>query len=162
MITLIAAIQKDRGIGIDGTLPWRIPEDLKHFKEVTTGHPIIMGRKTFESIGRALPKRTNIVLTTDESWTAENVVVARTFMDALDHASHAEGSEEIFVIGGAGVYASALIHAHRILLTEVDTHEPCDAFFPEFISQFPVKKVQGIFVSESGIPFSFVEYRRSV
>lgn len=160
MITLISAIQKDRGIGINGTLPWRIPEDLKRFKEVTSGHPIVMGRKTFESIGRPLPKRTNIVLTTDRAWNAEGVTVVHDFASALEVAQKSEGGDDVFIIGGAGVYASALPLADRILLTEVDATEVCDAFFPEFASQFPLETSRESFVSESGITAAFVEYRR--
>jgi len=160
MITIISAIQNDRGIGINGALPWRIPEDLKRFKEVTTGHPIIMGRKTFESIGRVLPNRTNIVLSSDAAWNADGVTVARDFASALTTASESNGGSDVFIIGGAGVYASALSHADRILLTEVDASQECDAFFPEFKSQFPLETSREPFVSESGISAAFVEYRK--
>jgi dihydrofolate reductase len=161
MITIISAIQNDRGIGSKGTLPWHIPEDLTHFKEVTTGHPIIMGRRTFESIGRALPNRTNIVLSSDNTWNADGVIVARDFASALTTASESAGGTEIFIIGGAGVYASALSHADRILLTEVDALQECDAFFPEFKSRFPLEITRKPFTSESGVSAAFVEYRKA-
>ena len=130
-IILIAAMDKNRGIGIDNKLPWKIPEDLQHFKETTSRKAVLMGRKTFESIGRPLPNRRNIVLSRDDKW--DNAWVTRLFSaeDALRYAS-AYPLPELFVIGGEEIYKQFLPLAHEIILTEVDSVFNCDAFFPEF------------------------------
>ena len=105
-VTLVVAMGANGVIGVDGGLPWRLPEDLAHFKQLTMGHPMIMGRTTFESIGRALPGRTTIVLTRDPHWAAEGVEVAPTLAAAIDRAR--ELDDEVFVVGGAQIYAQAL------------------------------------------------------
>ena len=138
MISIIVAIgEGNRVIGDKGKLPWNIPEDLKRFRETTAGHPIIMGKNTFLSIGRALPGRTNIVLT-DTPWNdaPDGVVVARSLEDALEKARNAPGNEEVFVIGGGMVYTQALLHADRLYLTLIHAHFDGDAFFPEYESIF--------------------------
>lgn len=134
MINIIVAIgEGNRVIGDKGKLPWNIPEDLKRFKMLTTGHPVIMGRNTFLSIGRVLPNRTNIVLS-DMSWSdaPDGVVVARSLEDALEKAKSAPGSEEVFVIGGGMVYKEALSVADRLYLTLIHGSFNGDAFFPEY------------------------------
>lgn len=137
-INIIAAIgEGNRVIGDKGKLPWHIPEDLKRFKELTLGHPIIMGRNTFLSIERVLPGRTNIVLT-DTPWEAPvGIIVALSFEDALHKAASFSGSEEIFVIGGGMVYREALSFADRLYLTLVRGNFSGDVFFPEYESLFP-------------------------
>ncbi len=105
-VTLVVAIGANGVIGVDGGLPWRLPEDLASFKALTMGHPMVMGRATFESIGRALPGRTTIVLTRDPNWSAEGVEVAPTLEAALERAS--ELDDEVFLVGGAKVYTQAL------------------------------------------------------
>ena len=105
-VTLVVAMGANGVIGVDGGLPWRLPEDLAHFKQLTMGHPMIMGRTTFESIGRPLPGRTTIVLTRDPDWTTDGVEVAPTLDAALERAH--ELDDEVFVVGGAQVYAQAL------------------------------------------------------
>lgn len=138
MINIIAAIgEGNRVIGNEGKLPWHIPEDLKRFKSLTTGHPIIMGKNTFLSIGRALPGRTNIVLT-DTPWEAPvGIIVAFSLEDALHKAASFPGGEEVFVIGGGMVYREALPRADRLFLTLVSGDFPGDVFFPEYESLFP-------------------------
>ena len=138
MISIIVAIgEGNRVIGDKGKLPWNIPEDLKRFRETTAGHPIIMGKNTFLSIGRALPGRTNIVLTdTPRNDAPDGVVVARSLEDALEKARNAPGNEEVFVIGGGMVYTQALLHADRLYLTLIRAHFEGDAFFPEYESIF--------------------------
>lgn len=122
VVSLIVARAENGVIGVNGALPWHISEDLKFFKAQTVGKPIIMGRKTYESIGKPLPRRTNIVVTRDKAWTAEGVVVAHDVPIALAlgyEDALRTGVEEMMVIGGAEIYAQALPHAHRIYLTEV-------------------------------------------
>lgn len=105
-VTLVVAVGANGVIGADGGLPWRLPEDLAHFKKLTMGHPMIMGRTTFESIGGPLPGRTTIVLTRDPDWSADGVEVAPTLAAALERAHELDG--EVFIVGGAQVYAQAL------------------------------------------------------
>ena len=125
-IILIVALDRAGAIGRDGNLPWRLPDDLKRFKALTTGHTILMGRRTFTSIGRALPDRRNLVLTHDQSFHAPSVEPVHTFEEALSRAD-----DPLFVIGGGTVYTQALPIATRLVLTEVDTLiEGADAFFP--------------------------------
>jgi dihydrofolate reductase len=128
-IAFVVAVDRNRVIGKDGALPWRLPDDMRHVREVTMGKPLIMGRRTYDSIGRALPGRTNIVLTRDPAFHADGVLVARTPEDAVRLAGDVP---EIIVFGGAGVFARFLPSAERIYLTEVDTAvEGGDTFFPE-------------------------------
>lgn len=130
-IALIAALASNRVIGKDNTLPWHLPGDLKYFKGVTMGKPLIMGRHTFESIGRPLPGRTNIVLTRKGDFTAEGVVLAASLAEALALARQ-EQAAEVMVIGGEAVYRELLPVADRLYLTEVHAEVAGDAWFPEF------------------------------
>jgi dihydrofolate reductase len=130
-VTLIAAVARNGVIGADGGIPWRLPEDFAHFKATTLGHTLVMGRATFESIGRPLPGRTTIVLTRDPAWSADGVLVASTLDEALAMAQEmAEG--DVFVAGGAAVYAAALPYADVQLLSEVDLEPDGDTFYPAF------------------------------
>ena len=137
-LSLIVAMAKNRTIGLDGAMPWHIPEALKFFNRVTMGHPVIMGRKTYQSIGAALPGRTNIVVTRNKDFEAADADVVHDLSEALTKAKATEelrrpdgGREEIFVIGGADIYGQALPEAQRIYMTEVHQELPGDAFFPE-------------------------------
>lgn len=125
-LSLIVATDRNNGIGIDNTLPWRLPEDLAFFKRTTSGHPIIMGRKTFDSIGRPLPNRRNIVVTRNPDWTQEGVERAGSLEEAVQLA----GDGELFVIGGAQIYVDAIKLADKLIVTEIDAAYDCDAFFP--------------------------------
>lgn len=129
-VVLIAAVARNGVIGADGDLPWRLPEDFAHFKRTTLGHTLVMGRATYESIGRPLPRRTTIVLTRDRSWSAPDVLVATSLEQALAIADDLEG--DVFVAGGASVYAAALPVADEQILTEVDLEPPGDTSYPEF------------------------------
>lgn len=130
MISAIVAVAKNGVIGKEGGLPWYLPAELARFKEVTMGHPIIMGRKTHESIGRALPGRTNIVITRDNSYkAAEGCIVVGSLDEAIEQAKKSEGSEEIFIIGGASIYEQAMSLLERIYLTKVDADIKGDKFF---------------------------------
>lgn len=125
-------MSENRVIGVENRLPWHIPEDLKRFRKITTGHPIIMGRKTFESIGKPLPNRTNIVVTRNRDYRAEGIVTAFSLAEAMDWAARAPGAGEVFVIGGAELFREALPRADRIYLTEVKWPFEGDTFLPEF------------------------------
>lgn len=126
MIQLIAAMAKNRVIGKDNQLPWRLPADLKRFKALTMGHTLVMGRKTFESIGRPLPGRTTIVVTRRTDFHPNGVRIAHSLADAL------AGSGQIFVVGGAEIYEQALALADRLELTVIDADYDGDAVFPEW------------------------------
>lgn len=128
-VNLIAALAENGVIGVKNRLPWRLPEDLAHFKTVTLGHPVVMGRKTFESLGRPLPGRRNIVITRTPGWHAAGAEAAASLDAALALCS---GAPEVFVIGGAEIYALALPLADRLFLTEVAVAPEGDARFPEF------------------------------
>lgn len=127
-ISLIAAVAHDNVIGAGNALPWRLPEDLQRFKALTLGHPIIMGRKTFESIGRPLPGRRNIIITRNMEFTAPGCDTSPSVDAAL--ALCAGTTDEVFIIGGAQIYAQALPLADRLQLTEIDADFPGDAHFP--------------------------------
>jgi len=131
MIILIAALDPNNGIGISGTLPWHIKEDLKLFKERTINHTIVMGRKTFDSIGKPLPKRVNLVVSRNEKYrSVEGIKVINNFNDFL--VENEWSDEIIYVIGGADIYKQALPFAHKLALSYVKQEYPCDTFFPEF------------------------------
>ena len=119
---------KNRVIGVNNTLPWHLPADLKRFKALTMGHHIIMGRKTFESIGRILPGRTTIVVTRNEAYRPAGLIVAHNVDDAFAFGA---GDDEIFVIGGEQLYRGTLPRADRVYLTEIDRNFEGDSFFPE-------------------------------
>ena len=129
IISIIAAIDQAGGIGKDSRLPWHLSEDLRRFKQLTLGHHIIMGRKTYESIGRPLPSRQSIVITRNPEYQGESIIVAPSISSALQIAMD-NGEDEVFVIGGGEIYEQILPFADRIYLTEVNTVSNCDTFFP--------------------------------
>lgn len=129
-LTLVAAVADNGVIGDAGDIPWRIPADFAHFKALTLGHVLVMGRATYDSIGRPLPGRTTIVLTRDPHWQAPGVLVAGSLEEALDLAGDLPG--EVFVAGGAAVYAHALERADAQVLTEVHLSPAGDTRYPEF------------------------------
>jgi len=128
-VNLIVAWGHNRVIGRAGKLPWHLPADLRHFRQTTMGHPIVMGRRTWESIGRALPGRRNIVITRNPAWSAPGCESARGLGAALAMCA---GEAEVFVIGGAQLFAEALPLAQRLFLTEIDADFDGDTFFPPF------------------------------
>ncbi|MCH7866028.1 MAG: dihydrofolate reductase, partial [Proteobacteria bacterium] len=133
-VSLIVAMAENRVIGLGGGMPWQIPADLRNFRQLTMGHPVVMGRKTYQAIGGALPGRANIVVTRDRNFRAADADVVHDLEEALVKAAAMagiEGAEEVFVIGGAEIYAQAMDRAGRIYLTEVHRELPGDAFFPE-------------------------------
>ena len=129
-VVLVAAVADNGVIGADGRLPWHLPDDLAHFRRVTTGNVVVMGRKTFESIGRPLPRRTNIVVTRQPDWTAEGVITASSLTEALDVAEEYDG--DAMVIGGSQIYALAMPLADRQVLTEVHAEPEGDVTYPPF------------------------------
>jgi dihydrofolate reductase len=157
MLSIIAAVSRNNVIGINNTLPWHLPDDLKYFRSVTNSHAVIMGRKTFESIGRPLPNRHNIIVTRDVDWFVEGVTV----VDSIEEAILAAGPvDEVFLIGGASLYSEALSYADRIYLTEIESDILGDAFFPEWSKKDFVEIKRD---SRQGVDFdySFVVYQRS-
>ena len=127
-ITLIAAMARNHAIGFDGELPWHLSAELKHFKESTMGKPIVMGRKTWETIGRALPGRQNIVVTRNRAYRAEGCTVVQSFDEAMEAAV----GEELMIIGGGQLYRQALPVADRMILTLVDCEPEADTWFPDW------------------------------
>jgi len=130
IISLIVAMDEKRGIGKAGKLPWRLSSDLKNFRELTMGHHLIVGRKTFESIGKPLPGRQMIVVSRDRGFKPEGCLVAGSVQDALNIAQE-HGETELFVIGGAEIYSQTLQAADRLYLTQVHAEVDADTFFPE-------------------------------
>lgn len=131
-IALVVAAARNRAIGLNNKMPWHLPEDLKYFKRVTMGKPVIMGRNTFESIGKPLPGRPNIVISRNADYKAEGIKLVNSLDAALQVAAQllAPSGDEVMVIGGAQIYAQALAKADRLYLTEVDAEPEADAFFP--------------------------------
>ena len=128
MISLIVAMSEDRVIGRDGTMPWRLSADLRRFKQITMGHHMLMGRKTFDSIGRALPGRTTVVISRSATYDDPNIRVARSLDEAIEIAAN---DSEVFVVGGAQIYNLALPQVDRIYLTRVHATIEGDTFFPK-------------------------------
>jgi dihydrofolate reductase len=134
-LVLVVAVAENGVIGRQGGMPWRIPGDLKHFKSVTMGKPVVMGRKTYESIGKPLPGRTNIVLTRDKSWRADGVLAGHSLDEILKLANEDAkkgGAKEIAIIGGSTLFEETLPLAAKIELTEVHAKPEGDVFFPEY------------------------------
>jgi dihydrofolate reductase len=129
MISIIVAMGRNRTIGRDNRLLWHLPADLKHFKDTTMGKPVIMGRKTFESMGKALPGRTNIVVTRNSEFTAPDCLVAGSLKQAVEFVS---GEPEIFIAGGGEIYRQAIQITGRMYITIIDHDFSGDTFFPEF------------------------------
>jgi dihydrofolate reductase len=158
-LTLILARARNGVIGARGGLPWRIPEDLAFFKRTTMGRPIVMGRKTWESIGRALPGRRSIVVTRNRGYTAAGAEVVHDLDEALARCA---GSDEVFVIGGAQLYEDALPRADRLLLTEIDADFDGDTLLPAPAPDRWREASREHYPPTNGRPFAFdfVDYRR--
>jgi len=157
-LTLIVALDAQRGIGIDNKLPWHLPEDLAHFKRQTTGHAIIMGRKTFDSIGRALPNRRNIVVTRNPAWRHDGVEAA----GSLDAAIALAGEAPAFIIGGAQIFEAALPLAQRLVVTEIAHTFACDTFFPPLPAGAWLETARESHHSDaSGYDYAFITYEKA-
>ncbi len=119
----------NREIGVDNKLPWHLPKDLKHFKEITSGHPIIMGRKTYESIGKPLPNRTNIVISRKKDWFEEGILIVGSIKEAIKFGQKID--EDIFIIGGGNIFEQTMDIADKLEVTEIKTNIEADTFFPK-------------------------------
>lgn len=162
-VALIVAAAANNVIGRDNQLPWHLPQDLKYFKATTLGKPIIMGRKTYESIGRPLPGRPNIVITRNRAWSAAGVNAVASLDEALALATklvESQELQEVMVIGGAEIYKTALPRADRIYLTRIDLSVEGDAWFPAIDEKewFLVSSQAG---EEGGLPHRFLVYERA-
>jgi dihydrofolate reductase len=158
-LAIVVAMAQNRTIGIDNTLPWRCPEDLKHFKSLTLGHHLVMGRKTWDSIGRPLPGRTTVVVTRNRDWRADGCLVAHSLDDAIDACN---GDEIAFVVGGAELYAQALPLVDTLYVTEIGQAVTGDAHFPDFSPEEWQETERRSSSQETPQPLSydFVTYRR--
>jgi dihydrofolate reductase len=159
-LSVIVAVAENGVIGKDNALPWRLPEDLKHFKAITFGHPVVMGRKTFESIGRPLPGRLNLVVSRNPDYRPEGVTVAASLESAIQKAGAAQ---EVFVIGGSALFKEALPKADRVYLTRIHRDFSGDVFFPEaeLAGRFQtVKESRHESAGEPKLSFSFIEAER--
>jgi dihydrofolate reductase len=158
-VSIIAALARNRAIGRDNHMPWRLPEDLKRFRRLTMGHAVIMGRKTFDSIGSPLAGRSNIVITRSRDWSRPGCFP----VDSLDAALDAVGeAQDAFVIGGAQIYALALPRARRLYMTEIERDFDGDAFFPE-VDRSRWREVSRERHASGGtesFDYAFVEYER--
>lgn len=151
-------MSSNRVIGVNNTLPWYISEDLKHFKSLTTGHTIIMGRKTYESIGRPLPNRRNIVISRNTEASYEGAEVVHSIEDAF---SICKNDNEVFVIGGSNIYEQALSLVDYIYITEIKKSFSGDAFFPEINKQMWIESSRENHITNDGLEFSFVKYQKN-
>lgn len=158
-LSIIVAMAKNRTIGIGNTLPWRIPADLQHFKKLTMGHHMIMGRKTFESIGKPLPGRTTVVVSHDRNLKIDGCIVAHSLQEAVAACA---SDPQVFVTGGADIYAQALGLADRLYITEIQQDIAGDAAFPEFDLSKWLEISREAHHQEAPQPlkYHFVEYRR--
>ena len=157
-IVLIAAVGENGEMGRNNELLWHLPGDLPRFKELTMGWPIIMGRKTYDSIGRALPGRLNIVLTGNSDWSADGISVATSVDDALELAKQNQ-PEKIFVIGGGQIYKLFIAYAQTLEMTEVKDAPVADTFFPNF-SSAEFKETARTSISDSDPAFDYVSYTK--
>jgi len=156
-IYLVAAVARNGVIGADGKLPWHLPEDLRHFKKLTLGHPVIMGRRTWSSLPRALPGRENIVLTRSANRDIPGASVANSLAAAIALCA---GEPVVFVIGGAGIFADAMSVADGIVLTEIERDYEGDVYFPAWDKSAWKETQRERHTSAEGVPFSFVLYER--
>lgn len=167
-LTIVAAIASNRALGKNNQLLWHIPNDLQFFKKTTQGHPIIMGRKTYDSIGRPLPKRLNIVISRQLDLSIDGCIVVPSLKTAIELASHMEHQPqdidpEIFIIGGGQIYEHALPLVDRMVLTEVKQDYEADAFFPNYDpQQWQAVWREAHHDETSGLDYEFIDYRRRV
>jgi len=161
MLSIVVAKSKNNIIGKDNKLIWNLPEDLKRFKELTTGHTIIMGRKTFESIGRVLPNRKHIIFSQnpDLNIEKENVQVVHSLLEIQELI---EGKEEAFVIGGSMIYNFLMPYVQKMYVTEIDEEFDGDSFFPKINTDNwkEVERIQGIKNEQNNLDYQFVTYKR--
>ncbi len=156
-LSLIVATAKNRVIGVNNTLPWHLPEDLKRFRALTTGHHIIMGRKTYDSLGRLLPGRTTVIVTRNQAYKVEGAIVVHSLKDAIAACGD---DKEVFLIGGAELYKDGLKLANKLYVTEINAEYEGDAFFPEFnLSEWIAAEAEA-YTSSNGLGFRYITYQR--
>jgi len=160
MIKLIVAKASNNVIGSNNNLIWHLPNDLKHFKNLTTNHPIVMGRKTYESLGRPLPNRTNIIITRDTNFTDESIVITHSLEAAIKKAK--EINDDFFIIGGGEIYKQAMLLADELYITEVHHEFDGDTFFPEIDEETfeEVSRINHLKDPKHPYSYSFVSYNR--
>jgi dihydrofolate reductase len=157
-LTIVVAIDAQRGIGINNTLPWHLPEDLAHFKRTTTGHPIIMGRKTFDSIGRPLPNRRNIVVTRNQDWRHDGVEAVTSLAAAIALVHDVSSC----IIGGAQIFNEALPLTDQLVVTEIAKAFDCDTFFPAIDpAQWTEVAREPHHSDAGGFDYAYVTYQRN-
>lgn len=154
MIALIVAYAKNKIIGNNGCIPWKIKGEQKRFRELTTGNVVVMGRKSYEEIGKPLPNRTTIVVSRTKNFDAENCMTAKSLAEAIEMA----GDRKIYISGGAGLYKEALPLVEKMYITEIDCKIEGDTYFPEFDENQFDKQIDERFEGE--IPYTYVTYTR--
>lgn len=159
-LSLIAALAANGTIGRDNGMPWHLPEDLKRFRALTMGHPIIMGRRTWDALGRPLPGRTSIVVSRQPGLVLDGAIAVTSLDEAIEVAATADGGDHTFVIGGAQLYALALPRVQRLLLTEIADSVGGDTVFPAFDRSQWVEMAREPAVSAGGLRYAFVDYAR--
>lgn len=163
-VALIAAVAENGCIGVENRLPWHLPADLKHFRQLTTGNIVIMGRKTYDSIGKPLPNRHNIVITRNTDWHVDGVQVAHSLDEALaqaQHIAHTQALPFIWIMGGAQIYQQSLALAQALYLTEVETTVTGDAFLPSIsTADWQITASERHYQAESDLYYRFVTYQR--
>lgn len=158
-LSLIVAVAHHNVIGLNNTLPWHLPEDLKRFRALTSGHHIIMGRKTYESLNRLLPDRTTVIVTRNPDYRVEGALIAHSLHAAI---AQCQQDNEIFVIGGAELYKEALRLADKLYITQIELEVAGDAYFPSLDSTTWQKISYEPHIAASGLPFSYATYVRQV
>ena len=158
-LSLIVATSINHVIGVNNTLPWHLPEDLKRFRALTSGHHIIMGRKTYASLGRLLPNRTTVIVTRNKHFNVEGAIVAHSLPAAIDACG---ADDEAFIIGGAELYAQGLAFANKLYVTEVALTVEGDAFFPPIDKNMWQETSRETLTSAQGIVFSYVTYVKNL
>jgi dihydrofolate reductase len=157
-LSIIVAVANDNVIGINNTLPWHLPEDLKRFKALTMGHHIIMGRKTYESLGRLLPGRTTVIVTRNKRYQVEGAIIVNSLDQALESCGN---DNEAFLIGGAELYQIGLDKADKLYLTEVHASFEGDAFLPTFYLEQWQEITREKYEAKNGLSFSYITYQRT-
>lgn len=160
MATIIVAMGKNNEIGKNNELLWHLPKDLKHFKNLTSGHPVIMGRKTYESIGKALPNRTNIVISSKRDWFEEGILIVGNIKEALKFAKKID--EDFYIIGGGSIYEQTMEKADKLIVTVVDATLDADTYFPKINPKIWVKTNEEHHQKDdkNAYDFSFITYER--
>ncbi len=161
MLSLFVAHANDRVIGYENDMPWDVPGDLAYFKRRTMGKPIIMGRKTYESIGRPLPGRLNIIITRNASYEVPEGVVVTTSLEEAIRVGYADGAQELMIIGGEQIFKEAIDRADRMYITKIDETYKGDTFFPSYdLQEWNTIEASPTEINDEGVPYTFYVYER--